>query len=80
MESRGGLAEFLAQNRADWRESCQLLAGDENAVPYIWDGMIKERAKAQAPRLLAPLVGLVPMSWLMHAATRRNRDKTRARL
>ena len=79
-ESQGGLADFLVQNRADWRENCKLLAGDENAVPYIWDDMIKERVKATMPQILAPLIGLVPVSWLMRAGTSRGKTKGRARL
>lgn len=80
VESRGGLADFLAQNRADWRKNCKLLTGDENAVPYIWDDMIKARAKSAMPRVLAPLIGLVPVTWLMRVGTSRSKTKTRARL
>lgn len=67
---------FLAQNRADWRENCRLLAGDENAVPYIWDDVIKARVKSATPWPLAPLVGLLPVSWLMRAGASKSKRNT----
>ena len=69
-----GLSEFLASNREDWRVACALLShdGDEDAVPYMWDGLIQQRIRAAvAGRLPWPLgavaarvVGLLPLSWL----------------
>jgi hypothetical protein len=28
---------FLRRNRQDWEESCETLAGDRHAVPYMWE-------------------------------------------
>ena len=53
----------------DWRENCKLLSGgDEDAVPYLWDDLIKSRVKDAVPWPLSPLVGLLPVAWLMRAA------------
>jgi H+/Cl- antiporter ClcA len=55
----------------DWRENCKLLSGgDEDAVPYLWDDLIKSRVKDAVPWPLSPLVGLLPVAWLMRAAGR----------
>ncbi len=36
-KERYDVGEFIKQNRRDWRECCERIAGDAEAVPYIWD-------------------------------------------
>jgi hypothetical protein len=70
----GGLGEFLDTNRAEWKDACRQLSpdGNEHAVPYLWDGFIRNMiATAAKDRLPWPLgavvggaLGLVPIRWL----------------
>ena len=46
---------FLRRNKRDWEDSCETLAGDRRAVPYLW-----ERELAQLEAGLGQLAGPQP--------------------
>ena len=37
---------FLRRNKQDWEDSCETLAGDRHAVPYLWEKELAQLVEA----------------------------------
>lgn len=42
VSNRYSPSDFLEQNKRDWEDYCQRLAGDPKAVPFMWQDVLEK--------------------------------------